>query len=97
MEYKIDILLHAKIEIIEATEYYQKILDNLSNELLIEFYSHLDIIAKDPFHYQVFKKPYRKLNLSRFPYKIIYMVEEYNISIVAFAHHKRKPNYWKKR
>jgi hypothetical protein len=42
------------------------------------------------------KKGYRKTNVERFPFKIIYKFENEIVTIVAFAHHKRKPNYWRK-
>jgi hypothetical protein len=35
--------------------------------------------------------------MSRLPYSIIYTEEPSEIFIVAFAHHKRKPGYWKRR
>ena len=35
--------------------------------------------------------------LRRFPFAIVYRVSEESIQIVAVAHGKRRPGYWKKR
>lgn len=39
----------------------------------------------------------RRKVLSRFPYSIFYLVEDDAVVIVAVAHHKRRPGYWKQR
>lgn len=36
----------------------------------------------------------RRCVLRRFPYSLIYMIEESGIRIWAVAHHKRRPGYW---
>jgi toxin ParE1/3/4 len=39
----------------------------------------------------------RRKILRRFPYSIFYLVEHDAVVIVAIAHHKRRPGYWKPR
>ncbi|MEO7732047.1 MAG: type II toxin-antitoxin system RelE/ParE family toxin [Kofleriaceae bacterium] len=39
----------------------------------------------------------RRKVLRRFPYSIFYLVEHDAVVIVAIAHHKRRPGYWKQR
>lgn len=39
----------------------------------------------------------RRFVLYGYPYDVIYSVEDRNILIVAYAHHKRQPAYWKNR
>ena len=39
----------------------------------------------------------RRLLVSRFPYQIIYRVRPRKIVVVALAHVKRRPGYWKDR
>ena len=36
----------------------------------------------------------RRYVLHRFPYKILYSIEEEHIVIIAIAHQHRKPDYW---
>jgi toxin ParE1/3/4 len=39
----------------------------------------------------------RRKVLRRFPFSIFYLVEPEGVVIVAIAHHKRRPGYWKQR
>jgi hypothetical protein len=39
----------------------------------------------------------RRYNFTVYPYSLIYRVSEKEITIVAVAHAKRKPGYWKTR
>ena len=39
----------------------------------------------------------RRKTLGRFPYSVIYAVDDDGLIIVAVAHQKRRPRYWKKR
>jgi hypothetical protein len=39
----------------------------------------------------------RQFILPRFPYSLIYAEEAGEVVIDAFAHHKRKPGYWRHR
>ena len=40
---------------------------------------------------------FRRYVLGRFPYNIFYLELEENIWIIAIAHSRRKPDYWKRR
>jgi len=39
----------------------------------------------------------RRKILRQFPYSIFYVVDDDAVVIVAIAHHKRRPGYWKPR
>jgi plasmid stabilization system protein ParE len=39
----------------------------------------------------------RRASVHRFPYQVVYHLAAREIVIVAFAHLKRRPGYWKKR
>ena len=39
----------------------------------------------------------RRLLVGRFPYQVVYRLRDTEIVIVAFAHLKRRPDYWRKR
>ena len=36
----------------------------------------------------------RKCIMHKFPYKVLYSIEEDHILIIAIAHQHRKPDYW---
>jgi plasmid stabilization system protein ParE len=97
MVYSHSIYHAAEADIKEAVNYYADISSDLSQALLITIDTAIQEIKHNPLLFQSINKIYRKANLKRFPYKIIFRVKKEEILIVAFAHHKRKPNYWKKR
>jgi len=39
----------------------------------------------------------RRFLLHRFPFSVVYLDDPAVVSIIAVAHHKRKPGYWKAR
>jgi plasmid stabilization system protein ParE len=39
----------------------------------------------------------RELTLTRFPYKLVYRVRSEYLYVVAVAHAKRRPGYWRQR
>jgi toxin ParE1/3/4 len=39
----------------------------------------------------------RRIRLTKFPFSIIYIVRPQFVWVVAIAHQKRKPEYWKER
>ena len=39
----------------------------------------------------------RRAVLNRFPYLVVFREHEFHIQIVAIAHGRRRPNYWKSR
>ena len=41
--------------------------------------------------------PVRRIGVKRFPYHVVYLETEAHIRILAVAHDRRKPGYWKPR
>lgn len=39
----------------------------------------------------------REIPVERFPYKVVFLVEAEVTWILAFAHHRRRPGYWRTR
>ena len=40
---------------------------------------------------------HRRLGLRRFPFALIYRVKTSKVQVIAVAHDRRKPEYWKRR
>ncbi len=97
MAYKTVLLAEANEEITDAAEFYHQVSPKLSADLLLKFYETLDLIVKAPLRNRLIRRKYRKLNLRRFPYKVVYRVVKDTVYVVAFAHHKRRPSYWRGR
>ncbi|MBM4133751.1 MAG: type II toxin-antitoxin system RelE/ParE family toxin [Nitrospira sp.] len=55
------------------------------------------LIGDHPNRWPSYDHHTRRYLLRRFPYSIIYRTEENRITVVAVAHGRRKPGYWRKR
>jgi toxin ParE1/3/4 len=87
----------AEAEIIEAARYYEAREPGLGSDLLSELERALDQISENPEACARIGKRVRWKSLWRFPYNVVYAAQPDRIRIVAFAHQKRRPFYWRKR
>ena len=87
----------AETEIHEAARYYEDRSPNLGSELLAEVERALILISRHPEACRRVGRRARRKSLWRFPYNLIYAVYPDRIRIVAFAHQKRRPFYWRRR
>jgi hypothetical protein len=69
----------------------------LGSELLGEVERALDQISSNPERCQRIGPRARRKSLWRFPYSLVYAIYPDRLRIVAFAHQKRRPFYWRKR
>ena len=56
-----------------------------------------DRISQAPEQLPRVGRTHRECSLSRYPFRIIFRVYDDKIVIVAVAHAKRRPNYWRRR
>jgi len=84
----------ARQELDAAIAYYNAERANLGDELLVEFLDTVERIRTYPNGWAPFHLGTRRCRLRRFPYSVIYLVENERIVIAAFAHLHRKPDYW---
>jgi hypothetical protein len=55
-------------------------------------------IARYPNRWPVYFKRFRRVRLRRFPYSLYYhMVDSSRVLVVAVAHARRRPGYWRRR
>lgn len=94
---EITILDEAERELIEAISYYESKYPGLGIDFLDEVQSGLVSVRNLPTLWPVRKDGTRRYLVHRFPYLVIYTYYENHIWVIAFAHCKRKPGYWKER
>ena len=87
----------AEAEVTEAVRYYEGRSPGLGSDLLSEIERALRLISRHPEACQRVGRRARRKPLWRFPYNLIYAVYPDRIRVVAFAHQKRRPFYWRKR
>jgi plasmid stabilization system protein ParE len=83
----------AAAELEEAAAWYENKRSILRREFLLEFADALNNILEHPQAWQSVKRDVRQYRLNRFPYRVVYEVQEDRILIVAVAHLRRKPQY----
>ena len=87
----------ADTELFAAIDYYEECETGLGCDFSIELYSSIKNILDYPDAWPVLEGDIRRCLVNRFPYGILYSVEEDNIFILAIMHLHRSPNYWKHR
>ena len=84
----------AQYELDDAFLWYEKQMPGLGRELLDEVDRSIRRIAQWPFAGIEVGAGLRRCLVKRFPYGIIYGVEEDAMVVVSVAHLHRKPFYW---
>jgi plasmid stabilization system protein ParE len=87
----------ARTELAEAYRFYEASRAGLGSAFLGEIERAVTKVLEWPLRWRKISGRFRRALITRFPYGIIYSVEENEISVVAFMHLHRKPGYWKSR
>jgi toxin ParE1/3/4 len=87
----------AEEEFLNAIEYYEERKFGLGSEFAIEIHSTIENIISLPTAWPHLENNIRRCLTQRFPYGIIYSIEEDFIFILAVMHLHREPEYWKLR
>jgi toxin ParE1/3/4 len=92
----------ARDELSAAIDWYEERRRGLGAEVLAEVQHALELIARHPrvgtpVPRVAAEIRTRRVALRRFPYSIVYREAAEAICVVAFAHHSRRPGYWRPR
>jgi toxin ParE1/3/4 len=68
-----------------------------STDFLTEVEAGIGAIVQDPHRWPKYLHGTRRFVLQRFPFSIVYLDDPDAVTIIAVAHSKRKPGYWKGR
>jgi plasmid stabilization system protein ParE len=84
----------ARRELEAAADHYFNLEPGLENRFLDDADSTIDRIKKSPLTWKRNSASTRAINLSVFPYSIIYRERDTAIQIIAITHQRQKPFYW---
>ncbi|MGO8987026.1 MAG: type II toxin-antitoxin system RelE/ParE family toxin [Terriglobales bacterium] len=87
----------AWLELEAAADWYLQRSPEASIRFLAAVNDALEMIVQWPQRWPKWVHGSRRFILRRFPFSIVYLDEPAVVSIVAVAHSKRKPGYWKAR
>lgn len=97
MKYKVIIRPEAENDLKEAFSWYEDRRLGLGYDFLLQVDAGMRFIERNPEVHPLEYKGTRKHLTKRFPYKIIYFVEEEKVIVLAVFHGKRRPGLLKKR
>lgn len=84
----------ADAELSEAVAYYDGKAAGLGDRFLAEVKAATRYIERYPEIAPIIDEGVRAKVLVRFPYSLMYVVEEHELYIVAVAHQSKRPGYW---
>jgi toxin ParE1/3/4 len=87
----------AEIELNDAADFYDLESPGLGETFINEIHKAIDLIARFPKALPLIRGRIRRKVIIKFPYTLIYSVRATEIRILAVAHQKRRPIYWRGR
>jgi plasmid stabilization system protein ParE len=87
----------AEGEFFEAIAYYEERAPGLGLDFSAEVHATIQRILAFPLAWQVLEDDIRRALVNRFPYGVLYAVDETRIWIVAVMDLHRQPGYWQER
>jgi plasmid stabilization system protein ParE len=94
---KVEFLPEADEEFREAARYYESEATGVGLSFIAAVHKAVDEIVEFPLATQVQRAGIRKKVLRHFSYNLSYAIEADAIVIVAVAHQRKRPNYWRAR
>lgn len=91
---KVRVLKLAEQEFYDARDFYEVEQHGLGIRFEKEIKSALLRIARNPSIWPFEAKDIHRYFVHKFPYKILFSVQDDHLIVLAFAHHHRKPDYW---
>jgi len=91
----VEFLAPARDEFVAAVDYYEEQASGLGAELVGEVEEKLESLRENPRLGPRHTEDTRRLPLHRFPFNLVYHVDSDTLVIVAVAHQRREPGYWK--
>ena len=102
MSRRLIVLDEAEDELIEAEKWYERQRSGLGREFRAAIDDGIERLLKAPLAASpIVNLPpsigARRVLVKRFPYSIVFIEHGEDLWVVAFAHHRRKPGYWRER
>jgi len=87
----------AEQELGAAAAYYEGLQDGLGQGLLDEVEDVCALVSEYPSIGRNVDQLHRSVPLRRFPFVVFYRVRETRVQVVAVAHKRKRPGYWRSR
>lgn len=87
----------AESELLDAIDYYESRSKGLGLDFALEVYQAIRSVCEHPQAWPILDGDVRRCLIKRFPYGVLYSVENDSALILAVMHLHMKPGYWKER
>lgn len=87
----------ARLELVEQVSYYEDAQSGLGQRFATEIESAVSLAASHPSVGLKHRHGTYRVFTRRFPFSIVYTIQDSEIVVLAIAHFKRKPGYWRDR
>ena len=87
----------AIVEAQAAYRWYRERNETAAQAFLAELDRAIEFISEGPMRWPVYLHSTRHFLLRRFPFSVVYREVGEGLQVVAVAHGRRKPGYWKSR
>lgn len=93
MSYTYELRQEAAIEFANSFIWYEEQQDDLGDKFIAAFYTKLNHICKNPYSYKISYKNYHEALTDKFPFLIVYEINENEKKIIVMAifHTSRNP------
>jgi len=95
VNYRLDPAALAEFQ--EAAQYYEASKAGLGEKFRVAVETAIRSILLNPMRWRMVDEDVHRAVVEIFPYHVLYTVEEHCILILAIAHVRRRPGYWKDR
>jgi plasmid stabilization system protein ParE len=94
MNRKVILRPQAEAELAEAVDWYETRGKGLGADFIRAVDAAMAAIERNPEQYQIVKGQVRRAVLRRFPYGLIYVASQHEITVLACFHGRRDPRRW---
>ncbi len=94
---RVRFLRPAEAEADEAVAYFDEQRNGLGDRFEQDLLDTVEFVKEHPLSGKLLTSQVRRFRLHKFRYNVIYVVDGNEIVIVAVAHHRRRPGYWRAR
>ena len=95
MSWRLIVHKEARFELAEAIDWYRVQHPEAGERFLRSFLQAADKLFENPNLFQSIDDEIRRVRLKDFPYNILNYTQDDRVIIVACAHAKRRPGYWR--
>jgi toxin ParE1/3/4 len=97
MTYGVVVRKAAEGDIRDAYLYYESCRQGLGKEFMLSLDAAMARIARSPAHFRVVYNDIRRLSIQRFPYGVLFLLDEEKVIVLAVMHARRDPSEWQLR